>query len=259
MNTYALYEFGIECADHDDLHFCYESVRDEFFNDISGDDFYIEKAKASGVKAKLSTVKQWIVANKKKIALLAAAVAGLFIIAAQLRKKKALKEADALLEKAKEYKKECESLKKQMDELKSSYDTVKKTISHLYADEENEINKVKKENPVYNSHHYNIDAIRNKYAYYNGRISRAERNARDNAISDKWLHSGDKRREKERDVHFKYHEKRRPHENVREDIESKMLDIKIDISHIEREYSSVASKFNTLAKKYRLKPIAPEL
>ena len=33
---YTLLEYAIDCADFDDLSFCYEAVRDDFFDDIAG-------------------------------------------------------------------------------------------------------------------------------------------------------------------------------------------------------------------------------
>ena len=125
MNMYSLYEFGIECADHHEIDFCYESVRDEFFSDISGE--FITEAKKQKRSA-LDSIKEWLKRNKKRIALLAAGIAAVVILVSQLRKRNAVKEAKEIEKKANDLKKQYRDLRKSQKELEDAVKAYDKEI-----------------------------------------------------------------------------------------------------------------------------------
>ena len=128
---------GIYCADKNDpvLNFCYESVRDEFFDDISGGEFVegvvVYTSNTNGRKAYRAQkkfeeeyydeyykdLKEFCKTNKKKIIALIAGIAGLTIAAQLLIRRGAKKEAKALEGTIKELTNKSKNLKSEIDEL----------------------------------------------------------------------------------------------------------------------------------------------
>ena len=89
-----LLEYGCTCSDIDDLNFCYEAVKEDFFEEIGGSSF--NESGESGNKT--AKIKSLIRDNKKKIAIIAGVAVALGTISVLLYRKGKNKEAAATKE-----------------------------------------------------------------------------------------------------------------------------------------------------------------
>ena len=139
MFDYNTLETGLWCAGKgfEEANFCYESVKESFFDDICGnDEFYTEgivdkfKKPKKAEPTKSAKIKKIISANKKKIAIVAACAVAILAAVVILKKKGKTKEAEAAKKVGESLKASAEKLKEKNNEVENVAKEAEKELSH---------------------------------------------------------------------------------------------------------------------------------
>lgn len=139
MFDYNTLEIGLWCEnkEFEEANFCYESVKESFFDDICGnDEFYTEgivdklKKPKKEESTKSAKIKKLIGANKKKIAIVAACAVAILAAVVILKKKGKTKEAEAAKKVGESLKASAEKLKEKNNEVEKVAKEAEKELSH---------------------------------------------------------------------------------------------------------------------------------
>ena len=115
-----LLEYGCACSDVDDLLFCYEAVKEDFFNEISGE--YLESSNDTISKSK---IKDFMFKHKKLLKMCAVALVALTALAVAVKVKLDLKHAEKIEKLTNEQRQKYKEYKKKYDELTKKLEVVR--------------------------------------------------------------------------------------------------------------------------------------
>ena len=112
MIDYNVLNIGLQCADREELSFCYEAVKEDFFDEITDDGFYIESESSDSqeIKAEKKKLQKLKKLSKKRIAAIATALVAFGALIVAL-KKTAPERAKKLSDKIKDVDKEFAPLR----------------------------------------------------------------------------------------------------------------------------------------------------
>ena len=152
---YDILNLGVACAGKEGFEICYEAAREDFFENISGEDIITEKAMGPN----LEKIKSTIAKNKKKIIFLIGAIATLLLTIVAIKRHKAneelkkekqeaiqaLNKAEAELKatqkKALETKKAIEALDKEIRDEYTNYEDAANAITSIWDPNYRELRK----------------------------------------------------------------------------------------------------------------------
>ena len=145
MNYYDL-TVGMFCEEsgRDDLLFCYEAVKEDFFNEISGE--YLEATKPSqNNNSKKTKIKNFLKTHKKLLKMCAVALVALTALVVAVKAKMNM---DSDMKEARQLEKLVDEQRQKYKEYKEKYNLVEKKLSIILKEEElasDEVNNYDKE------------------------------------------------------------------------------------------------------------------
>jgi len=254
--NYNMLSFGINCIDDPELDFCYEAVREDFFDDIS-EDYFSEAAIPENIKTPLIAIKDWIKKNRKKLVILAGAIAVLTAVALKLKSNaaKEKREEVAEIERHKKW------VKGQYDKLKASLDKMEKEYKDLEEESKNINYHIDANNKYRKAMN---DDLTSKKKFYADQMALIRRTApKDSDRDEKLINTYAK--------HYSDAQKKQRSENIRVGKENQVLrddlvlkkkamsDLKKKIAGLnsrtkswEKYYDSTVKKYNDIASKYNI-------